>query len=146
MLPNTPVAIVGIDFGARRVGIAVSTSGILASPHTVIRNDGDLEQLAGRIVAIGIELEAERFVLGIPETTRKSAEAAHEKIRRLAVMIEERSGLAVTLWNEAFTTTEAASMRRERGKNWRKTREEIDKEAAAVILQSYLDSKQGGAP
>ncbi len=132
---NAPVILVGIDPGNRRVGIAVSESGVLATPHSILEHDGDLDSLARRITEIAVELGAERMILGLPRRTGGNAAA---KFDRFAASLERESGIEVVLWDEAYSTTEARALRRERG--GKKGRTPIDHEAAAVILQSYLDA------
>ncbi|MGH9457008.1 MAG: Holliday junction resolvase RuvX [Thermoanaerobaculia bacterium] len=132
--------VVAIDFGTRRVGVAVSTSGILATPHAVIPNEGDVERVIERIVAIGEEIEAELYVVGLPRRTRSgSADPALAPYRDLAERLRQRTRKEVVLWDEAYSTAEASSRARERGR--RPT--SIDMEAAAVILQAYLDERGG---
>lgn len=138
------MVIVGIDYGTRRVGVAVSSSGILATPHSVILNSGDLELLTGKIDALIRELEGDEIVLGFPAGQRHDREKIREKFETIAEALRQRTCKPVLLWDESYTTTEAASRRRESGKNWRSAKSEIDREAAAVMLQSYLDARSGG--
>lgn len=142
------MAIVAVDYGTRRIGIAVSTSGVLATPHSVISNDGDLDAVVERIAAIGEQVGAESFLVGLPRRSRSgSDDPALEPYRRLAERLGQRTRKEVVLWDEAYSTTEAASRRREPGrKRHRRADESIDMEAAAVILQSYLDEPRGGRP
>jgi putative holliday junction resolvase len=134
------MATMGIDYGTRRVGIAFSYSDEIASPHSVIPNDGNLETLAGRIAALARELEAERFVLGLP--TQRYRNRSIDRIEQFATLLRQRTCKEVLLWNESYSTTEADSKRRERGARGRTRKEQIDMEAAAIILQSWLDSKE----
>ncbi len=131
---------IGIDYGTRRVGIALSYSDELASPHSVIVNDSTLEQLADRIVQLGEELDADRYVLGIPRQAYRGP--AIDKLEALAGMLRQKSCKEVHLWNEAYTTVEADARRRERGAKRRNRKETIDMEAAAIILQSWLDERR----
>lgn len=135
------VSALGIDFGTRRIGIAVSTSFELATPHSVIRYEGDLATAVEKIARVAAELESTLLVLGVPSGGRRDAAQIEEKFGRLAAQLRERTGIEVVLWDETLSTAEAASKRRESGKDWRRYRDEIDKEAAAVILQSYLDER-----
>lgn len=132
---------IGIDYGTRRVGIAISYSDELASPHAVIANEGTPEDLAEKIAEIGEELEAERFVLGIPRQAYRGA--VIERLEAFAETLRQRSCKEVHLWNEAYTTVEADARRRERGAKRKKRKETIDMEAAAIILQSWLDERRG---
>ena len=137
------VRVVGVDFGARRVGLAVSTSGVLATPHSVISNDGSIEAVVERIASIGEEIEADLYVVGLPRRSRSGSEdPGLEPYRELASNLGQRTRKEVILWDEGFSTTEATARRRERGRRTR-DRTNIDKEAAAVILQSWLDERGG---
>jgi putative holliday junction resolvase len=140
---NFPVSFIGIDYGGRRVGIAVSESGILASPHGVIANQG-ADQVVERIAALGARLGAETFVVGVPR--RPHSTAGEEKFRRFADRLRQRTHKEVVLWDETLSTVEGAARARAAGRSARKTRQEIDMHAAAVILQSWLDARGGRQP
>ena len=127
--------IVAIDLGARRIGIAVSDSGVLATPHSVLRNEGDV---VGKIANLGQELEAETFVVGIPR--RAHASAAEQKFRDFADQLRQKTCKPVVLWDESLSTVEASERLRATGRSRREAQKDIDMHAAAVILQSYLDS------
>jgi len=127
-----------IDYGARRVGIAVSDSGTIATPHSVLRNEGDLVE---KLAALAGELGAETIVLGIPR--RAASSAGEEKFRDLAERLRQKTCKPVVLWDEALTTVAAAERLRASGRSRRDAQREIDMHAAAVILQSYLDHAAG---
>lgn len=139
------VRAVGVDFGTRRVGLAVSTSGVLATPHSVVFNDGSIEAVVERIVSLGEEIAADLYVVGLPRRTRSgSDDPALEPYRALASVLGQRTRKEVVLWDEGFSTTEATARRRERGGRRTRDQTDIDKEAAAVILQSWLDERGEG--
>jgi len=121
------VTIVGIDFGAKRIGIATS-EGEIATPHSVIRNEGDV---IAKIAALGEQLDAGRFVVGIAR--------GEKRFKDFAERLRQRTCKEVVLWDEALTTVEAAEQLRAAGRKRRDAEREIDMHAAAVILQSYLD-------
>lgn len=124
------MSVMAIDYGARRVGIAVSDSGTIATPHSVLRNEGDIVE---KLASLARELGAETIVVGIPRGSAKYAE--------LAERLRQRTCKSVVLWDEALTTVEAAAQLRAGGRKRREAQREIDMHAAAVILQSYLDSQ-----
>jgi putative holliday junction resolvase len=130
--------IVAIDLGARRIGIAVSDSGVLATPHSVLRNEGDV---VARIATLGRELDAEAFVVGIPRRTHASA--AEQKFRDFAEALRQKTCKPVVLWDESLSTVEASERLRATGRSRREAQKDIDMHAAAVILQSYLDHQSG---
>ena len=130
------MSIIGIDFGARRVGVAVSDSGIVATPHSVIRNEGDVVE---KIARVGGELDAELYVVGIARRAKSST--GEERFRNFADALRQRTCKSVVLWDEALTTVEASENLRAAGRSRRDAEREIDMHAAAVILQSYLDAR-----
>ena len=136
-----PVSVVGIDLGARRIGIAVSDSGVVASPHSVMRNEGDVVEKLDRL---GRELGAELFVVGIPR--QGHASAGEEKYRRFAEALRQKTCKPVELWDESLSTVEAMERLRDSGKRRREAQKDIDMHAAAVILQSFLDDRQRRSP
>ncbi len=80
------MSLIGIDYGGRRIGVAVSDSGILASPHSVIANDGDV---IARLETLGRELGAEMFVVGVPRRARSTDGEA--KFRRFAEELGQKT-------------------------------------------------------
>ena len=132
------VPIIGIDLGARRIGIAVSDSGVMATPHSVLRNEGDIVE---KLTNLGRELDAASYVVGIPRRTHASA--AEQKFHDFAEALRQKSCKPVVLWDESLSTVEAAERLRATGKSRRNAQKEIDMFAAAVILQSYLDASEG---
>ncbi len=133
------VSYIAIDYGKRRIGIASSDSGILATPHSVIRNDGDEKVVLDKLTALILETGAGEVILGLPRRTRP--DPAMEKFyKELAGALRQRTCKSVVLWDESYSTTEANGLRQEAGRSWKKAKDEIDMQAAAVILQSYLDA------
>lgn len=140
------MAILGIDFGSRRIGIALSESGILATPHTVVQNDGDVAAAIERIDAIGREFEVETYVVGIPRTLRRNAEQIEAKFRDFAEALRQKTCKQVVLHDEALTSVEAEERLRALRKNRSDIKKRVDMEAAAIILQSWLDEQRGRRP
>ncbi|HYM62721.1 MAG TPA: Holliday junction resolvase RuvX [Thermoanaerobaculia bacterium] len=134
---------IGIDYGGRRIGVAVSESGVLASPHSVLANDGDSGRVIEAIACLGSELDAATYVVGLAKRAR--SHAGERKFHEFAERLRQRTGRNVVLWDETLSTVEAEARLREAGKNRKRAGREIDMAAAAVILQSYLDAEGGRA-
>jgi putative Holliday junction resolvase len=133
---------VAVDYGGKRVGIAVSESDILATAHSVLANRGDIDELIARIARIGEEVEAERYVVGIARRARSGA--GEQKFRDFAERLRQKTCKDVVLWDETLSTVEAAEQARASGsRSWTKAKNEIDMHAARVILQSFLDDRNG---
>lgn len=128
------MSLLGIDLGSKRIGVAVSDSGVMATPHSVIRNEGDV---VGKLASLGQDVGAETYVVGVP----RRPGASEKKFRDFADLLRQRTCKEVVLWDEALTTVEAAEQLRAAGRGRRDAQREIDMHAAAVILQSYLDDR-----
>ena len=128
------MSIIAIDYGGRRIGVAVSDSGTIARPHSVVKNEGEvLEKLASLVR----ELDAQTIVVGVPR--RPHSNDGEQKFRDFAERLQQKTCKMVVLWDETLTTTEASRHLRENGRKRREAQREIDMHAAAMILQSYLD-------
>ena len=133
--------LIGIDYGGKRIGVAVSDSGVLASPHSVIANEGDV---IARLDDLGRELAADLFVVGVPRRPRSTTGEA--KFRRFADELRQRTCKPVVLWDETLSSVEAEARLRESGRKRSRSKDDIDMYAAAVILQSYLDDRTRRSP
>ncbi len=132
------MATIGIDYGGKRIGVAVSDSGVLASPHSVIANEGDV---VAQLDRLGRELDVETWVVGIPRRARSHDGEA--KFHRFAEELRQRTCKPVLLWDETLTTVEAEERLRAGGRKGARRTEDIDMYAAAIILQSWLDEQSG---
>lgn len=126
------MSLIGIDYGGKRVGVAVSESGVLASPHSVLSND---ERLLDRLATLSDEMAAETIVVGLPRRSR--SRAGEQKYRDFAERLRQKTCKPVVLWDETLSTVDAAQRLRQSG---RRGRDDLDMYAATVILQSYLDA------
>jgi putative Holliday junction resolvase len=132
---------IGIDYGGKRIGVAVSASDVIATPHSVIRNEGDVLEKLARVAK---DVEADTIVVGIARRTRTNA--GEQKFRDFAEALRQRTCTTVVLWDETLSTVEAAERLRASGRSEREQKELIDMHAAAVILQSYLDDRARRTP
>jgi putative Holliday junction resolvase len=126
-----------IDYGGRRIGVAVSDSGVLATPHSVVPNAGDV---VATLADLARELDATTIVVGIPR--RQFRDRAEDKFREFAERLRQQTCKEVVLWDEALTTVDAAERLRAAGRKRREAQRDIDMAAAAVILQSWLDAQR----
>lgn len=136
--------VVGVDLGSKRVGVAVSDpSGVLASPYEVLARTGDLAQDRRRLKAIVDEVEAVLVVVGLPLSMDGSmgpaATAAVDEADRLAEVL---APVPVETFDERLTTVSADRSMMQRKMNAQARRKVVDKVAAAVMLQAWLDSRE----
>jgi putative Holliday junction resolvase len=127
-----------LDVGDKRIGVAVSDpTGSLASPVEVYyRRDPDRD--VQHIVDLTEEYEANGVVVGLPKNMNGTEGPQAEKTREFASSLEAR-GLAIHLWDERLSTVEATRRMVEQRHKRRSVQQRIDSEAAALILQTYLD-------
>ena len=133
--------VVGIDLGSKRIGVAVSDSDrTLALPSTVIQRSGDRARDHRAIAEIVEEYEAARLVVGLPLSLDGSmgpaAQAASDEAEELAATLT----IPVELYDERFTTVTADRSLMEMKMKADARRRVVDKVAAAVMLQSWLDA------
>ena len=136
--------IMGLDYGSKTVGVAVCDPlGITAQAvETITRKDENkLRQTLARIEALAKEYGVEKFVLGYPKNMNNSVGAQAETVLEFKKNLERRTGLEVILWDERLTTVSANRVLTEGNVKGRiEKKKVIDKIAAALILQGYLDS------
>lgn len=134
---------VGIDFGTKRVGVAVSDgTGTLASPRTVIRRSGDEARDHAEIARIVAEEGAERVVVGLPLSldgrAGPAARLVQAEVARLAAVLD----VPVEMYDERFTTVTADAVLLQRKLKSVARRRVVDQVAAAVMLQAWLDRSE----
>jgi putative Holliday junction resolvase len=130
----------GLDIGKRRIGVAVSDPlGLLARPVETVRAVS-LNVDVARIAALAKELEAEMIVVGDPLHMSGEAGTMSSRAHKFGEVLRKATGLPVEYCDERLTSVEAERILRDQGVSPRKAREQIDAMAAAVILQSYLNS------
>lgn len=135
--------ILALDMGERRVGIAVSDpTGTIARPlRTLVR--GSREEDFAAITALVAEHDVELVVVGQPLCLDGTEGPQARRVARYAEALAARLPVPVVAWDERFTTVAAEEILRQnrrKKKRQARTRGEVDSIAAAVILQSYLDS------
>lgn len=135
--------IIGLDFGSKTVGVAVSDPlGITAQGIEIIRRESPkrLRRTLARIEELIAEYQVTEIVLGYPKNMNNTEGERCEKTKEFKEMLERRIGLPVTLWDERLTTVSADRAMAEGKISGQERRQHVDKIAAALILQGYLDS------
>lgn len=136
--------IMGLDFGSKTVGVAISDSLlVIAQPLEIIRRKeaNKLRQTLARIEELIVEYEVEEIVLGLPLNMNDTEGERVLLTREFKEKLERRTGLPVVMWDERLTTVEADNAMMEAGIRRENRKEYVDKIAAALILQSYLDNR-----
>ena len=136
--------VVGIDLGSRRIGVAVSDGlGLTAQPHATIARHGGVRDLQA-IAAVVSQYDAGLVVLGLPLDPEGNEGAAAKSARAFADRLRGALPVPVELIDESFSTVEAEEVLLEADLSRAKRKRVIDRLAAAVILQRWLDRKRSG--
>lgn len=132
--------ILGLDYGEKRIGVAICDElGLTAQGlPTIIRKDKKHDW--GILQDLITSYKVERIVIGYPVKMDDSEGVQCEKVNRFASLMEKTFALPVVKWPETLSTKEAEEILINSGVRWEKRKKMVDKMAACLILQGYLDS------
>jgi len=137
----TEIRIMGIDYGEKRIGIALSDPLLtFAYAFTTLQNDSSFLINLSKII---IEKKIIKVILGLPSERFKSSKELSQKVLKLKSEIEAKNKIEVILWDEEYSSAIAKEkvMESVTKKSKRKQKDLLDRHSAAVILQEYLDTK-----
>ena len=135
--------ILGLDYGSKTVGVAVSDPlGLTAQKVETIwrKQENKLRRTLARIEELIAEYEVEKIVLGFPKNMNNTVGERAEKALEFGEMLKKRTGLEVIMWDERLTTVASEKVLMESGVRRENRKKVIDQIAASMILQGYLDS------
>ena len=138
--------IMGLDFGAKTVGVAISDPlGLTAQGIETIqrKSENKLRQTLARIEELIKEYQVGELVLGFPKHMNNDIGDRGEKSLEFKEMLERRTGLTVVMWDERLTTVQAERVLKESNIKLKERKRYVDKLAAVFILQGYLDLLKG---
>lgn len=138
--------IMGLDFGSKTVGVAISDPLLITAQGIEIirrKEENKLRQTLARIEELIVEYQVEEIVLGLPKNMNATEGVRVELTNEFREKLERRTGLPVTMWDERLTTVAADKTMMEAGIRREKRKEYVDMIAATLILQGYLDRKRG---
>lgn len=134
-----PARVLAIDFGLRRMGLAVSDAlGITAQGLPTLQRSGIRKDIE-RIRAVVEEYSVQKVLVGNPIGHAGNATAMSEHAKDFAGRLESRLACPVELWDERLTSVQANRMLRSAGLSIGKRRQAVDRVAAVLLLQNYLD-------
>lgn len=134
--------ILGLDFGSKTVGVAVSDELLITAQGVEIirrKSPSKLRQTLARIDELVDEYGVERIVLGYPKNMNNTEGDRCEKTKEFMELLKKRCNLPVVLWDERLTTVAADNSMMEMGIRRENRKEYVDEIAAIFILQGYLD-------
>ena len=132
--------IFAIDHGSKRIGIAVSDElKMIAQPLEYIFAEPSTDLLA-RLKELIRDKEVELILVGMPQNMDGSYGPAAQKVQEFVAMLESALTVPIKLWDERLTSAQANRLLIQGNVRRAKRKEKVDKMAAAILLQSYLDS------
>lgn len=133
--------ILGLDYGSRRLGFALSDpDGVVATPLRVVPCRSDAHAV-NEIVKVCAEMQASKLVVGLPLQMDGTKGIQAERVLAVVKALSERLGIPVVTWDERLTTRSAENVLIEADTSRRRRKEVVDKLAAAIMLQGYLDAQ-----
>ncbi|MCI9318705.1 MAG: Holliday junction resolvase RuvX [Lachnospiraceae bacterium] len=137
--------IMGLDFGSKTVGVAISDSLLVTAQGIEIirrKEENKLRRTLARIEELIVEYDISEIVLGLPKNMNGTEGIRAELTNEFKEKLERRTGLPVTLWDERLTTVAADKTMMESGVRRENRKDYVDMIAAVLILQGYLDRKK----
>ncbi len=137
--------IMGLDFGSKTVGVAISDPLLITAQGIEIirrKDENKLRQTLARIEELIQEYEVEEIVLGLPKNMNDTAGPRAVITMDFKEKLERRTGLMVHTWDERLTTVAADRAMMEAGIRRENRKEYVDKIAAVFILQGFLDYRK----
>jgi len=134
--------IMGLDFGSKTVGVAISDPLLITAQGIEIirrKEENKLRQTLARIEELIEEYQVTEIVLGLPKNMNDTEGPRAELSREFKDKLERRTGLKVTLWDERLTTVEADNIMMEAGIRRENRKDYVDMIAAQLILEGYME-------
>ena len=130
--------IMAIDYGDARIGLAVSDESATLCGDAWTLTEWNMERAASTITKEAVSRGVGRFVLGYPKNMDGSLGVRAEKSESFKALLEARSDIPVTLWDERRTTIAAHEILHANGKKMKDHRQKVDAVAATLILEGFL--------
>ena len=133
--------VMALDVGEKKIGVAISDALLLTAQARPTLRRKDLKSDLSTLGRLAEENEVHEIVVGNPLHMSGKESLQSEKVAKFAKELRSALNLPVVFWDERLTSFAAEQHLEEMGLNWRQRREHIDKIAAMIILQNYLDSR-----
>jgi len=139
---STNMRIMGLDIGDKTIGVAVSDAMLLTAQARPTIRRSNLHSDLALLQKIVVEDEVHEIVVGQPLHMDGRPSPQSRKVEQFARKLQESTHLPIVFCDERLTSFAAEQHLEEMGLNWRQRRQQVDKMAAMIILQSYLDERQ----
>ena len=134
---------IGLDLGTRTLGVAISRTGIIANPYTLLKyRDENYDYLASEVKNIVTKENVSKIVLGFPKNMNNTCGFATERTKAFREVLEKYVDIPIILVDERLSTVEATNILLANDMSRKKRKEIIDVTAAMIILDTYL-KKEG---
>ena len=130
--------IMGLDYGDARTGVAISDLLCSIVGTTTVLPSRNTEKLLGDIVRLARENQVGEIVVGLPKNMDGTEGSRAQLCREFARLVQEATGVPVTMWDERRTTVEAHNILSAHTYHGKKRKETVDAVAASLILEGYL--------
>ena len=131
--------ILSVDFGDVRTGLAISDATRFLASGIGYISPGGIEKTADAVAEIATKEKVSAIIVGLPKNMDGSEGSRAERCKKFARLVEERTGLAVAMFDERMTTMTASRYLNETGTRGSKRKQVIDTLSAQIILQNCLD-------
>ncbi|MCL6628796.1 MAG: Holliday junction resolvase RuvX [Armatimonadetes bacterium] len=133
--------ILGLDVGDKTIGVAVSDElGITANPVCVIQRSASIKKDISEVRRLAQDYTVEKIVVGMPLMLDGSVGVQAQKVQAFVEELRKRTTIPVEVWDERLTTSQVERVLIEMDQSRAKRKKQLDKLAAAIILQAYMDS------
>lgn len=135
--------ILALDHGTRRIGVAVSDELMMMAQPMEFIDAEPFNDFLARLKEIIKEREVEEIIVGLPRNMDGSYGPAALKVQAFIAAVKLATPIPIRSWDERLTTVQAHRMLGQAGIKAKDRKEKVDRSAAAIILQNYLDAKSG---
>ena len=139
---NTSQTVIGLDFGDKTIGIAISDkTNTIATPITTLKREGIKKDIK-KLLSIIKEYEVAGAVLGLPLSLSGEENNRTDKVRKFALELKKIINIKITFYDERYSTAVIYKELRKNSISKGKIKKKIDKMAASYILQGFLDNSR----
>ena len=132
--------VLGIDHGTKRIGLAISDElGVIAQPLEFVLAE-PFDKFLGRLKELIREKQVEMLLVGMPRNMDGSYGPAALKVQEFVAVLNETLTIPIKMWDERLTSAQANRFLIQGNMRRQKRKEKVDQTAAAILLQSFLDS------
>lgn len=133
---------IGLDLGTKTLGVAISRTGIIANPYTLLKySNENYDYLANEVKKIVLQEQVDEIALGLPKNMNNTCGFATERTKKFLAVLKKYVDIPVYLIDERLSTVEATNILLTNDMSRKKRKEVIDVTAAMIILDTYLKRK-----